>query len=316
MANTTININDWQLSLPITEEAIAIAQSLARQQPNAHKAEQVKLNTLAVSVVDTYLQMMSIPTNVAASDSRNPFVCLGSDVADLMVTDVGRLECRPVKADAQSCHVPIEVRQDRIGYVAVQLDEALEEATLLGFMSTIDINAEEIPLRQFQSLRRLLRQLHELTPVRLTNLSQWWQNIVEAGWQTLETLMSSPEVSLAYRSQRDVPNPLRHGKRLTLTTSQGSHLLILVVTPEIELETNEAMSERTINLQVISADPQIPLPTGLRLIILEESGEVLREEQSLPDDEYVRSRIGGYPGEQFSVQVALDDTCITEHFVI
>ena len=341
MTNTTTNTNDWQLSLPITEEAIAIAQNLARQQPNAHKAEQIKLNTLAVSVVDTYLQMMSIPTNVAASDSRNPFVCLGSDVADLMVTHVGRLECRPVKADAQNCHVPLEVWQDRIGYVAVQLDEALEEATLLGFMSTIDLDTEEIPLQQFQPLRTLLRQLHELasletppvtspvislatplvTPAALlSNLSQWLQNTFETGWETLETLMGTPNVVLEYsnRSLRDMPlsNPGRRSKRLTLETPQGSHSLILIVTPEIDPETTEAKPKRIITLRVISADPQIPLPVGLRLIILDESGAVFKEEQSRPHDEYLRSRIGGPPGEQFKVQVALDDICLTEHFVI
>lgn len=327
MVNKTNDPNNIQLSLPITEEAHSIAQALARQQPTLQKAEQVKLNTLAVSVVDTYLQMMSITTNIEASDSRNPFVCLGSDVADLMVTNLGRLECRPVKVDQHSCHIPIEVWQDRIGYVAVQLDEALEEATLVGFMSTVE--AEEISLRKFQPIRALLQELHILqypaiasarTP--FINLSQWlrneWQDAVEIGWQILETLFETPQVALIYRSLRDDPlsHPARRGKRLILETPQGAHSLILVMTPEVEHNTVEPTQELTITVEVVSADPAIPLPAGLRLLILDGSGELFKEVQSLPEDEYARSRIGGLPGERFSVQVALDDTRLIENFII
>ena len=327
MLGMTNEIQDYPLTLPLTDENHAIAQQFAAQQLTPSKATQVRLNTLAVSAVNTYLQMMDISTDLEASESRSPFLSLYGDVADLVIPGVGHLECRPVQAHEQTCRVPAEVWQDRIGYVAVQLDETLEEAKLIGFTPTVE--AEETSLRQFQPIRTLLRRLHELTQqkaatppvtssVMLTNLSRWLQNTVETGWQTLEALFETSKVALVYRSLRDDPlsRPSRRGKPLMLETSQDVHSLILVITPEVEPNTVELTQELTITVEVVSADPAIPLPVGLRLLILDGFGELFREVQSLPEDEYVRSRIGGRTGEQFSVQVALGDTDVTENFII
>lgn len=327
MLGMTNNIENYPLTLPLTEADHEIAQQLAEQQPNPAKATQVRLNALAVSAVNTYLQMMDIPTDLEASESRSPFMNLYHDAADLVIPGIGHLECRPVQAQEQTCRVPAEVWEDRIGYVAVQLDEALEEAKLIGFTPTVE--DEEIPLRQFQPIRNLLRRVHQLShateldssvtsPALLSNLTQWLQDTVETGWQTLETLLTTPQLATAYRSLRDDPlsRPTRRGKRLVLETPQQIHTLILLVTPEVEADTSTPTQEVTITVEVISADPSIPLPAGLQLLILEESGTVFREVQALPEDDYLRSRFGGQPEEQFTVQVALGDARVTEDFII
>ncbi|MEC4812958.1 MAG: DUF1822 family protein [Scytonema sp. PMC 1069.18] len=325
MAGITNEIYDRTIVLPITEEARNRARQLAARLPIPEKAEQVLLNILAVSVVDNYLQMMDIPTDIATSYSHNAFICLCNDVADLIVTGLGRLECRPVTANEQTCYVPAEVWGDRIGYVAVQIDETLEEAAILGF--TPQVEAEEIPLHQFQPLRNLLRHLNQLrvkvsssvsTTAPLTNLSQWLQNVFLAGWETLDSLVSTPQTNFAFGfRQFRQEGSSSGGKIINLETPQGNYTVILAVSlasnPESLVSEEQ---EIDILVQVIPATTQTFLPTGLQLVILEESGDVFEETQALPENDFLRLQIGGYPGEKFSIRVALGDTSFIEDFVI
>jgi len=159
LTNSTSYIEDFSLALPITQTAREIAQFASAQLP-PQKAEQVRLNTLAVCVVNDYLQMMGIPTDLKASDSWQPVVRLGVDVADLEVTGIGRLECRPIRANQETCYIPKEVWEERIGYVVVQLDESLLKATLLGFTQTAA--TDELPISQLQALEDLLAHLNQV----------------------------------------------------------------------------------------------------------------------------------------------------------
>ncbi|MBW4504942.1 MAG: DUF1822 family protein [Scytonematopsis contorta HA4267-MV1] len=339
MAGIGSEIYESTVVLPITEEARAVARRLAEGQPTPQKAEQVRLNTLAVSVVNNYLRMMDIPTDIAASYSRKPFMLLWNDIADLLVTGVGRLECRPVKAREQSCHVPVEVWDDRVGYIAVQMDEELSEAALLGF--TQNVEGEEISLNQFQPLQSLLGHLnHQLLPVdavptlvdatkQLQNLSQWLANVFDAGWQTIDSLLSSSgelRLASAFRSTDKLAsifdatsikaNSTGGGKVIHLQTLRGnfSVLLAILITPDDSTSTIETQ-ETNIVIKVVSATSE-SLPNGLQLMVLEESGAIFNETQAEPGDNYLQLPIGGHSGEKFSIKVALDGNSIIEDFVI
>ncbi|NEO66285.1 MAG: DUF1822 family protein, partial [Moorea sp. SIO4G2] len=61
--------------------------------------------------------------------------------------------------EAKCVKVPAAVWQERIGYVAVELDQALEEATLLGFIDTVV--TEELPLNQLRTLKELPPHIRE-----------------------------------------------------------------------------------------------------------------------------------------------------------
>jgi len=185
------------LSLPLTQLALQTAQQFAQQQPNPLKAEQVYLNTLAVWIANEYLQLMGVETNLTGSDSWNPVVRLLADVADLVLATGERLECRPVRVSdgdrVESCRVPPEVWEERLGYLAIAVDVEARMGRLLGFSQTA---AEgELFLEQLQPLEQLLEELD----ARLTaasqptaHLSQWLQGRVEADWQTVESLSGNP----------------------------------------------------------------------------------------------------------------------------
>jgi hypothetical protein len=101
MTRTTYELEDFALTLPITQAARTTAQQFASNQPTPEKAEQVRLNTLCVWVVNDYLEIMGIPTSLTSSDSWNPVIRLCANIADLELPGVGRLECRPVNLSQQ-----------------------------------------------------------------------------------------------------------------------------------------------------------------------------------------------------------------------
>ncbi|MEH2297598.1 DUF1822 family protein [Nostoc sp.] len=322
MNNSTYQLDDFALTLPISQSARITAQQFANQQPNPEKAEQVRLNTLAVWVVNDYLEMMDIPTDLQASDSWNCVMRLCGNIADLEVPSVGRLECRPVQEHQQICSIPPETWEERVGYLVVQFDESLQEARLLGFMPSVA--TETLPLEQLQPLEAFIDHLSQLrqSPVSsLVNLSQWFAGIFEIGWQTIESLWNVPELrpGYAFRSTETLElNTLNEPESITKRAKLidlGIQILnqpvMLIV--EISLEEDQQTS---IRLQLHATGNQIYLPPGVHLTVLDSSGAVFLNAQSRKLDNYIQLQFRGEPTEQFSVRVAINDISITEYFRI
>ncbi len=89
---------------------------------------------MAVYAVDRYLRDFLIETDIEASDSWSPGFLSPPDVADLVVANVGKLECRPVIEDATEFRLPESAWDDRVAYVAVRFRESLHQAELLGYL--------------------------------------------------------------------------------------------------------------------------------------------------------------------------------------
>lgn len=309
--------NSHALPLPITQFALQTADRFARQQPTPQKAAQVRLNTIAVAVMNDYLQMMGIATNLQASDSWNPVIQLCADVADLEVAGAGKLECRPVLGGS-TCVVPPEVWQDRIGYVVVAIDEGAREATLLGFAEQA---AEMLLVRQLQSPEALLEQLdRQLQPTAseqgsglVTNLRQWLQNQVEAGWQSVESLLQPAEFAYSFRGVGAISpeNTMRRAKLIDLAIRLPDPVALVV-----GLEPSIQPSQPTHICLQVHPTQQSYLPANLRLTVLDDAGSSFLEAQSRGADNYIQLQFSGMPGERFGVQVAIGDANVVEQFVI
>ncbi|NEO80505.1 DUF1822 family protein [Moorena sp. SIO4G3] len=334
MTYNTHNLEQFALPLPITNNARSRAEQFARQQPTPQKAEQVRLNTLAVLVVNDYMQMMGMPTDLKASDSWNPIIRLLANVADLEISGIGRIECRAIKSQDSVCHIPPEVWSDRIGYVVVEINEQSSEGTVLGFTPTAD--TEELPISQLRPVDDLIDRFHPpMTQVTAkpaavahrtrVNLSQWLENVVETGWQTLESLenlLNPPEPIFAFRSagldstealplEENLDVGIRRAKLIDLGLLLAGSPVALVVelVPESELKQN-------IRLKVYPTGSKTYLPPNLTLTVLDASGTVFLEAQARQIDNYIQLQFSGVPGEQFSVEVALGDARIIEDFTI
>jgi Protein of unknown function (DUF1822) len=308
--------------IPITQAAQQIARQFAIEQPTEEKSLQVYLNTLAVYAVNNYLRIMDISTDLTVGDSWNPAIRFACDVADLWVTDVGRLECRPLpvmnrqsaKPAAISCYVPPETQDERIGYVVVQIDLEQQEATLLGFAPTV--TSEELIINELQPITEMLKNLENQTMplVPLANLSQWWQGRFEVSWQSVEEFLDNaiaPSSLHQVAFRRSITQEIRRAKLINF----GRHKPGLSVTLVVTLTQQE--TSNSIVLQVFPQAGETFLPTDLKLAVLDESGISFFEISSGSNDRFIQSRqFSGQPGEQFCVQLSLGKISLMEDFAI
>ena len=298
-------LEPWTFTVGLALEAHSRAEEFRRSQSNPGKAKQVYLNTLAVYAVNVYLQCRGFETHLERSDSWNPMMQILMDTADLLVKDHGKLECRPVLPEAKVVSVPPEVWEERMGYVAVQLSESLREATLLGFVEKA--SRSELPLSQLRSLQELPAYLNQIKPV--VNLSQWFEDIFEAGWQAVEALLGTQPTQLAF-SFRGVPQAdVRRCKQIELATPERAVALIVALSGESE-------QNMDISVEVQPTNGQTYLPSNLQLMVLNEDGEAVMHVHAGSDNQTIQLEFGGEAGDRFGVKVALGDVSVTENFVI
>jgi hypothetical protein len=306
-------------TVPITSELHSLAEQFRSQHKNPKKAKQIYLNTLAVSAVDFYLRCMGVETSFSASFSSNPVIQTMMDVADLEVINLGKLECRPVLSDKKVVYIPPEVWSDRIGYVAVQFDESLRVATLLGFSKTAQ--SGEIPINQLRSLEEFILELSEI-PEKVkqkTHLSQWLINVVDAGWQTVESLLTQQsELAFRFRSAEQIlaQNPentttnVQKGTLLDFGGESSSKPIALIVglIPTFEQEIN-------IYVKVCPAGSENYLPEELELMVLDEKGTSVMQAIARTTKS-IQLNFSSQFGENFSIKVALGDISFTEVFLV
>lgn len=320
--STPLEMSRLGLQLPITNQARSLANQFSETQLTPEKADQVRLNTLAVWVMNDYCQMMDIPTELEQSDSWNPVLRMMANVADLTLPGLGQLECRPVRAEAQTCTIPPEVWDQRLGYVVVEMDDRLQTACLLGF--TPAVTEVEFSLSQLQPLEALLDYLYALRQpsaiAAVVNLSQWLNNTFDAEWQRVESVLNPDRLSLAMgfrnasvassREPEPSPSGLSRAKQIDLTVQLRLQQVILVVNVQ-----PAAPDRAHIGLQVHPAGQPFLSP-DLELAVLEPSDVVFMQAQSRQADNYIQLQFSGSPGERFKVRIRLEDTDYLEEFVI
>lgn len=306
------------LSLPIAQSMQQSARQFADLFDDPIAARQVYLQALAVLAVNDYLQMMGIETDLQGSESWHPILKLAADVSDLNVVGIGSLECRAVHPGETSCPIPEDVRENRIGYAIVEIDELQRQATLLGFAETAI--ASELAIEQLQSLEAMLRHLERLRQQqdRLSSptvLSRWLELMFESDWQSLETFVDAERhlnPSLKNAALRASTTAIKAAKLIDwgIELETRSLVLLVVLTPE----PNEQVG---ILVQVHPAQGKPYLPPELKLAVISETGERLKEVCSRSLDNYIQlPYFQGIVGERFQIQICLDRVCMKENFII
>ncbi|MDZ8223754.1 DUF1822 family protein [Nostoc sp. ChiVER01] len=305
MIHSTKNLAEKSIPVSITQAALKIARFFADEQVTLEKRNQVYLNTLAVCAVNDYMEMMNIPTDPKASDSWNCAMHYYADVADLKLSGLGYLECRPVSS-GNLCYIPPEVPDDRIGVVVVELDIEHQQATLIGFAKTV--KAGELLFNELQTIEDLLAYIDSLeSNAREVKLSYWLQNIIDAGWQPIEKILASKTPQLAFRYR----NGVTRGKLIDMGIELPGQSLALVITL-----TPKNSVEIQLKLQVHPSDEQAYLPNNLIVKVLDEKGINVMEAHARSGSTYVTLEFNAQIGERFSVNLELGNTNIIENFVI
>ncbi|NJM48248.1 MAG: DUF1822 family protein [Alkalinema sp. RU_4_3] len=308
---STQYFDELALAMPLTQAALEIADRFAEAQPEGPKRHQVRDNTLAVQVVADYLNLMGIPTDSQLSDSWNPVLQLCSNVADLEIPGLGRLECRPVDSLEVPCSVPIDVWDDRIGYVVVYLDRTVrQEGLILGFVP--QVTQADLPLDQLDSIEALLGHLFALRTqthpaaglieqiqTTRTKLTQWLDRVADSSWQAIDSLLSPAQLVPVYAVRSDTqaePSFISQAKLLALNPEP----VVLVV------GIAQSGLEATVRLQVLPLEQNTTpttLPNNLRLQVLDGDGNLFLEAVSGEADRGLQLVLNGVSGEVFSVQV-------------
>ena len=312
-------MNNAQISLieiPLGNEAHGLARQFAAEQAMLQKRKQVYLNTLAVYAVRCYLGWLGIESDLSQSDSWNLILRNKLDVADLLIPEVGRLECRPVLPGERSIALPAETRCDRIGYLAIQFNEELDRVQLRGFAKV----AAQFRLTSLQNLDALVDCLNPKEPIQLR---KWLQKTFEVSWHAVDTLLRPEQVDWAFRygaasrsggfDSNERTHSISRARPIDFGMAENwmeSHKAILVVTitPETEQQTD-------ILVQVHPPADRPHLPANLTLTIVDDLGKPLIAKAGDADN-YIQQRFRVEPGEQFSLKLTLGTVSVTENFAI
>ena len=321
------------------------AEKFRRLQPNSKKAEQVYLNTLTVYAVDFYLNNFGFEPDLANSDSWNPAMQTLVGTADLEVRNIGRIECIPTLEAAQMAHIPPAALDDRVAYVFVQFNEALTEATVLGFLETVEAEElllDDLELRSLDEFPEYLQLLYSYDSVddRVTvsstqsskvsinhsetnwqnsavsqpspqtpvHLSRWLKGEFDALWQAVKDVVDQP-LHMEYKFQSTTEQRIERNRTLELE-NQENIKLIVNLTPK--------SSERVdVVIEVVPGRREVALPTNLELSLLSEAGEELLTYQSGDGDCSLQlDQVEWTVGDRFSTRVRLHNFEFIEHFTV
>ena len=211
--------------------------------------------------------------------------------------------------------------EERIGYVAVVLDEIAEEASFLGFVAKVSATQPQLRLDQLMSMDDFpyhLQQVRQGPTVRessqLTCLSQWLEGHFENGWQVAEDLLAQYLLMPAFRQRVQTSQQLpsiKRAKQLDLGLNVGTEKIVLLL--EVE-QPGAAVVD--IAMRLYPLGETLYLPEGIDVRVIDEKNTVCLTAQTRSIDDYLQLYFRGYPGELFKVKINLREVCIEEHFII
>ncbi|MEM9907332.1 MAG: DUF1822 family protein [Cyanobacteria bacterium P01_D01_bin.44] len=324
----TVKRDQATFRVPLTDVFHQAAQGFYQHHAEPQKGKQVYLNTLSVQAAQFYLTCLGIKTRLEKSESWNPVLQVLADTADLWVNDLGRLECRPVLPASSTWEIPSEVGADRIGYMFVQFDADLTEATLLGFLP--QVSGEIATLDQLQPLETFpayLEKLHDkaTVPSRAT-LQQWLAQVIDASWTNLDTLIAEwkeQELAFSFRiplAKVDLIEPakvgMKQGKFLTLDSEVRVLFIVgIAPAPSAAPSADPESAAFNITVELYPTGNQAYLPPALQLVVMDEANTPVLQAEGR-QSEGLEFQFRGEPGERFSVQISLDQLTLTELFEI
>ncbi|MEL6494427.1 MAG: DUF1822 family protein [Cyanobacteria bacterium J06623_7] len=313
-----MNINTLfeEFSIAIPLAAHLQAEKFRRHQSQPQKAKQVYLNTLAVSVGQSYLNLLGWSTSFESSDCWNPILQTIMNVADLHIPSYGKLECRTVFSEETRVKIPPEVWSGRIGYLIVMLDGSLKQGCPIGFAR--QVNKSELDLTELEPLGNFpayLSQKKRIQPSETLGLSNWTKGgVASHGWQRLDRLFS-PSMGLEFRSKSE----LAQAPGVNLAQS-GVKLISLGANQEqsINLVLNiQSLNQSEFNVSIKVSNHQYGkyLPEGLELVIVDRLNIPVMIAQA-NQTEIIEFCFSGELNEKFSVEISLEDDVVIENFVI
>ncbi|MDX2215017.1 MAG: DUF1822 family protein [Oculatellaceae cyanobacterium bins.114] len=226
-----------------------------------------------------------------------------------------------VKEETRGALTPLpELTLEQAELLLQQLSRPMSTTHSSRFMFSFEIWGALLQHTEWRS--RLLSQYHS-TPVVATQpttvaatspspvrLSQWFQDVFEAGWESLETLFG--EANLAYSFRRtETAEGIRRVKLVSLETPLQPQLAVLMIslTPE-----TDGRVEVQVQLRPTPGDVYLPADVSLNLLSI--ASQPLQFARSRQQDNYIQlKRFKCLPGWEFILQIEFNGAIVTEHFI-
>jgi hypothetical protein len=155
----------------------------------------------------------------------------------------------------------------------------------------------------------------EQNKVEANNLSQWFQQVFDKGWQSVESLLYPKQTLFAaqFRSDSGLHKVnVKGAKLIDLGMHIGGQAVVLLV--GLNREEDDKVS---IRVQMYPTHDETYLPPNLKLVLLSASGQILQDAQSRCQDNYIQlKRFKSRSGAKFTIQIVLGDVSIREDFVL
>jgi Protein of unknown function (DUF1822) len=153
---TIMNTEDLTITIPIASTFRQQAKQFAAEQTTPQKQQRVKNTTLVVLAAAEYLQWQGYNVQLENSQCYDRLTRTLSDVADVFVGNIGRIECLVAEPSAGTCAIPPEAQQERIGYLVTSLED--KQVRLLGFAPMFDPEdvPDELELNELESLEAMV----------------------------------------------------------------------------------------------------------------------------------------------------------------
>lgn len=165
-----------------------------------------------------------------------------------------------------------------------------------------------------QKIQSLQKNIMENTQKVVHDLSLWFDNIFNEGWQSVDDFLNLTDTkTFQFRSDSVLNEVCVKGAKLIDLGMQIENkpvALLIGLSPQIDNKVG-------IRVQLYPASGEAYLPANIKLTLLSESGKTLHSVESRSYDNYIQLKRFKLPlGKFFSIQVALKDIKIKENFVL
>jgi Protein of unknown function (DUF1822) len=316
-----------KFAIDLDRTAHATAAKFAAGQTSIAKGRQVYLNTLAVCAVRQYLSCVcQLDLDLSQGDSWQIELQSIMSVADLVIPNVGKIECLTLLPNTTKIPIPPATIDERIGYVIVQFGEDLTSVELLGFVDRFDLETSsiDIDIDRIQPLDELLdliytQQIDNLRELLAGIFTNGWEPILQGGGSANGNLIVAPEREFALRNTISLPNNTSYDSIRDFTASKMINLRANIANIPLLMmiglgEEPDGRIKVRIRLHATGAVPM--LPAHVKLTLQGEHGRVLSEIQYPEAMNFIQLQSFKLaPGTQFKIRVALDNSSFTESFV-
>jgi Protein of unknown function (DUF1822)/NB-ARC domain len=169
-------------------------------------------------------------------------------------------------------------------------------------------NRPKISRHQWQATEDTI----ELTPSpkQPVNLGQWFKHSVEAMWQPIEALLVKPQLSPRLRSIYHLRSEGAIKRFKPIQIRDREVALLVAIAQDSDRKVG-------IRVQVQPMGDDCVLPADLKLALLNEAGQTLREVTTQSQDNFIQlPRFRGETQEKFSIQMSHNAFNIKEDFII